>query len=48
MKMEAEGSSITKTLGTTTKIHDIIHIGMDMADSLTRHGQSRYYNIHSY
>jgi len=41
MKMEAVGSSIIKTRGTTTKIHDITHNGMQMADSLTRHGQSR-------
>jgi len=45
MKKEAAGFSIIKTLGTTTKIHDITHNGMHMADSLKWHGQSRYYNI---
>jgi hypothetical protein len=34
MKKEAAGFSIIKTLGTTTKIHDITHNGMHMADSL--------------
>jgi hypothetical protein len=48
MKTEAAGSSIIKTLGTTTKIHDISHNGMHMADPLTRHDQSRYYNNRLY
>jgi len=48
MKTEAAGSSIIKTLGTNTKIHDITHNGMHMAESLTRHYQTRYYNIRPY
>jgi len=48
MEIEEAGSSIIKTLGTTTKIHDISHNGMHMADPLTRYDQSRYYNIRPY